>query len=320
MGLESLHSSGISHRDLKPENILIGSDGHIKLADFGLSAIKNEIVKINKQDLFNEIYLDHSFELIKSIENQSENLDDFARLKIKPSGESHSLFKIVGTPDYIAPETLRCESQGPGSDFWAAGVIAYEMLTNFPPFNAKTVDEVFDNILNMKIEWLKTGPNGISNELSDLIKRLLEPVPENRLGFNSVKEIKDHEFFKDLDWDSLASQQPPWIPEPSKISHLETLKPKCNMVEYLDKTFPQCRTIQRSRSKEINEDIIARKGFDFLRLDILQKMNKKTSKKIKENVNQIRYIRSGLTRKLRDIINSRESERVNSTFVSLYYK
>ena len=56
VGLEDLHSRGILHRDLKPENILIASDGHIRLADFGLSTVKEEIVKSQKEDYFKEIY------------------------------------------------------------------------------------------------------------------------------------------------------------------------------------------------------------------------------------------------------------------------
>ena len=156
-GLECLHSHGICHRDLKPENILIASDGHIRLADFGLSEIKTEIVMSEQTEHFKDLYFDQHFELAQALDSKEGSLDELVKLKVVPKNKKAGLIRIVGTPDYIPPEMLRGESSGACADFWSLGVIAYELLVNFPPFNAKSLDDIFQNILQLKIEWPHTG-------------------------------------------------------------------------------------------------------------------------------------------------------------------
>jgi len=109
LALEALHNAGIVHRDLKPENILIGADGHIKLTDFGLSdaGLKNVM---------------------------SQNQDQQSRKKSN---------RIVGTANYMAPETLRAEDVSVLMDFWSFGVLAFEILTGILPFNAEEAEQVF---------------------------------------------------------------------------------------------------------------------------------------------------------------------------------
>lgn len=62
--------------------------------------------------------------------------------------------KIVGTPDYIAPEVLEGEGlQNPVIDWWSIGIILFEMLVGKPPFNDDTVEKTFENIKNHAIPW-----------------------------------------------------------------------------------------------------------------------------------------------------------------------
>lgn len=156
LGLESLHKKGIYHRDLKPENLLISQSGHLKLADYGLSDIKKELVLNNASENFEELYFSSQFEMIST---SDEAIDKAAALhhKMVPKDNNAGLIRVAGTPDYIAPEILKQGEYSPAADFWALGVIAYELLTNFPPFNGKTIDIVFDKIKRMDIEWLHTG-------------------------------------------------------------------------------------------------------------------------------------------------------------------
>jgi microtubule-associated serine/threonine kinase len=102
------------HRDLKPDNMLIGHDGHIKLTDFGLSDVG----------------------LKKVIEN------------VTTTKEKN---RIVGTADYMAPETLKAENVSVLMDFWSLGVLAFEFLTGKLPFNSDTPEEIFSKILKMPI-------------------------------------------------------------------------------------------------------------------------------------------------------------------------
>lgn len=86
--------------------------------------------------------------------------------------------RIVGTPDYIAPEILKGESVSNFSaDYWSLGVLMYEMLVGIPPFNDDSIEKIFDNILNMRIEWPPIGDEEgcISKNAYDLIFNLLNP-------------------------------------------------------------------------------------------------------------------------------------------------
>jgi len=71
--------------------------------------------------------------------------------------------KKVGTPDYMAPEIINPESfnlegyDEKCADWWSLGVILYQMLVGCPPFNDQTIDQVFDNIKNMRMEWPPVG-------------------------------------------------------------------------------------------------------------------------------------------------------------------
>lgn len=154
-GLSILHSNGICHRDIKPENILITSEGHIKLADFGLAEVKKEIDESLMNDQFT-LNLDSSLKNFTSMSTMDDDFEEIKKRKLMIPKKNDKV-RITGTPDYIAPEIIKGGDVGPPADWWALGVMAYELLTNFPPFNAGTIDEVFDNILNLKLEWPEVG-------------------------------------------------------------------------------------------------------------------------------------------------------------------
>ena len=70
-------------------------------------------------------------------------------------------------------------------DWWALGVIMYEMLTSIPPFNDKTPEMVFENIVSKNILWPEV-PEEMSYEAYDIINKLLEMDPDKRLGANGT--------------------------------------------------------------------------------------------------------------------------------------
>lgn len=109
--------------------------------------------------------------------------------------------RIVGTPDYMAPEML--EGKGldqPTIDYWALGVIFFELIVGIPPFNASSIEEIFQNIKANKIPWDdvegEDGDEVISPDAKSLITGLLNPEPSQRLGYGSVETIKTHKFFE----------------------------------------------------------------------------------------------------------------------------
>jgi len=163
--LEYLHNHDIIHRDLKPENILMGADGHLLLTDFGLS----------KADVSS---------------NDGE--------------EGTPALSMVGTKEYVAPEVVQRKPYGKAVDWWAVGILFYELLLGHTPFDSKP-GHIFDHIVKEPIRFQE----GISvpAEAKELIMGLLNRNPEQRL---SAPGIKSHAFFTGvmkMDFDALEEKE-----------------------------------------------------------------------------------------------------------------
>ncbi|XP_062437815.1 microtubule-associated serine/threonine-protein kinase 2 isoform X4 [Rhea pennata] len=183
LALEYLHNYGIVHRDLKPDNLLITSMGHIKLTDFGLS-------KIGLMSLTTNLYEGH-------IEKDTREFLDK---------------QVCGTPEYIAPEVILRQGYGKPVDWWAMGVILYEFLVGCVPFFGDTPEELFGQVISDEIAW-PDGDDALPPDAQDLISKLLRQNPLERIGTGSAFEVKQHRFFKDLDWNGLLRQKAEFIPQ-----------------------------------------------------------------------------------------------------------
>lgn len=130
--------------------------------------------------------------------------------------ETNQPKKFVGTPDYLAPETIQGVGQSESSDWWSIGCILFEFLFGYPPFHADTPDKVFQNILDCAIDWPDLSPEEekefCSPEAKDLIKKLLNLNVEERLGSNGADEIMQHPFFRGVHWDTLFEEEATFIP------------------------------------------------------------------------------------------------------------
>ncbi|KAL1747482.1 hypothetical protein HDZ31DRAFT_31849 [Schizophyllum fasciatum] len=121
--------------------------------------------------------------------------------------------RFVGTPDYLAPETilgLRCDDAA--VDWWALGVITYEFLYGIPPFHADSPEKVFENILSGHVEWHDDWVD-FSPEARDFMERLMVLNPTERLGANGADEVKNHPWFNGIEWDKVTTTEAAFIPQ-----------------------------------------------------------------------------------------------------------
>ncbi|GAA5865061.1 hypothetical protein JCM1840_005725 [Sporobolomyces johnsonii] len=119
---------------------------------------------------------------------------------------------FVGTPDYLAPESILGVGMDACVDWWALGVICYEFLYGFPPFHDETPEKVFENILSRRIEWHEDAIE-ISKEAHDFMDKLLCSDPGRRLGRMGAAEVKAHPFLAGIDWDNLLKGPVDFVPK-----------------------------------------------------------------------------------------------------------
>nr|XP_019937638.1 PREDICTED: microtubule-associated serine/threonine-protein kinase 4 isoform X5 [Paralichthys olivaceus] len=183
LALEYLHNYGIVHRDLKPDNLLVTSMGHIKLTDFGLS-------KVGLMNMTTNLYEGH-------IEKDAREFSDK---------------QVCGTPEYIAPEVILRQGYGKPVDWWAMGIILYEFLVGCVPFFGDTPEELFGQVISDEINWPE-GEDSPPLDAQELITLLLRQIPLERMGAGGAAEVKQHQFFHNLDWNGLLRQKAEFIPQ-----------------------------------------------------------------------------------------------------------
>mmetsp|Transcript_6201 Transcript_6201/g.10061 ORF Transcript_6201/g.10061 Transcript_6201/m.10061 type:complete len:395 (+) Transcript_6201:439-1623(+) len=206
LAIESVHNLNYIHRDLKPDNLILSRDGHLKLSDFGLckhAEIKAKSNNINEQmrnDLAN---------LNKHRDSQGNKLANKRQEYLK---NRKLAFSTVGTPDYIAPEVFGQQGYNETVDWWSCGAILFEMLVGYPPFFSDEPSITCQKILHWR-KTLKIPPEAkLSHEASDILQRLMCDA-NDRLGKNGVQEIKNHPFFRGINWEKIREQKASFLPE-----------------------------------------------------------------------------------------------------------
>ena len=141
-GLHALVKAGFTHGDIKPSNIFLCADGVVKLIDLGFARPDRQAAS----------------ELAEGDER-----------------------KIVGTPEYMAPETMAAvESGGPARDVYSLGVTLYRMLTGVLPFQGQTAGEILKQQQQAVPQRLRSLAPHVPGEVDDLVTRLLSKQPLRR--------------------------------------------------------------------------------------------------------------------------------------------
>jgi serine/threonine protein kinase len=120
-------------------------------------------------------------------------------------------------------------------DWWALGVLLYEMIIGIPPFYNKNKHQMYYLIQNAPVRWPERDRHGfeVSLEARDLLSRMLEKDRKKRLGATyDVQEILSHTFFQGLDLEKLKRKElvPPFVPKIVSDQDLEALAMKSHPI------------------------------------------------------------------------------------------
>nr|AML77164.1 putative LOV domain-containing protein [Pogostemon sp. BC-2016] len=196
VALEYLHCQGIIYRDLKPENVLLQNNGHVALTDFDLSCLTS----CKPQLLIPEI----------NEKKKHQKTQQAPIFMAEPMRASNS---FVGTEEYIAPEIIAGAGHTSAVDWWALGILLYEMLYGYTPFRGKTRQKTFANILHKDLKFPRSKE--VSLQAKQLMYRLLHRDPKNRLGSREgANEVKQHPFFRGINWALVRCMSPPTLDAP----------------------------------------------------------------------------------------------------------
>jgi serine/threonine protein kinase len=150
-GLAAAHARGIVHRDLKPENTFIKSDGTVKILDFGLAKLQSV-------------------------------------LGGEDSDSGHTVTGVIlGTAGYMAPEQIKGEQVDGRADFFALGVMLYEMLAGVHPFKRASTFETLHAVLTVDPPDVLTSAEHVPVPLAGIVMRLLSKTPDAR--FQSAPDL-----------------------------------------------------------------------------------------------------------------------------------
>ena len=190
----------------------------------------------------------------RDIKPENLVLDDKGYVRVTDFGvakknQRDNSSETSGTPGYMAPEVLCGLNHSFSVDFFALGVIIYEFMNGYRPYLGRNRKEIKEAVLARQIHVHRKQlfENGWSFESGDLINKLLYRKPHKRLGCNNINEIKEHSWFKNINWDELLNKKmkSPFIPKDGDNFD----KRYCESVEQIDTQTKERYQYYKSKSK-----------------------------------------------------------------------
>ncbi|CAI6094035.1 unnamed protein product [Clonostachys chloroleuca] len=263
--VDALHQLGYIHRDLKPENFLVDSTGHVKLTDFGLAAGVLAPSKIESMRIKLEKASETAVPFGKPMDQRTvaERRESYRNMRENDVNYAKS---IVGSPDYMAPEVLRGEEYDYTVDYWSLGCMLFEALTGFPPFAGASPDETWRNLKHWK-EVLKRpvweDPNYfLSNRTWNFITTCINSRSRR---FSNIKDIFEHQYFAEVDWDTLRQSRAPFVPEldsETDAGYFDDFSNEADMAKYKEvHEKQQALETMAERDDEMSKSLFV--GFTF---------------------------------------------------------
>ena len=245
----------------------------------------------------------HANDIIhRDIKPENLILNNKGYLKITDFGiakkiENQILTENSGTPGYMAPEVMNYQTHSFTADYYAIGIICYELMMGVRPYTGENKNVIKEKILAKQV-MIKAHeiPKGWSQESADFINNLIKRNPSCRLGHKGINQIKEHIWFSDINWKDLYNMklEAPFIPldegnydfnfcnkediiDPAEQEKLDKIK---SSSEYLNgfKSYKYFNLFEKNINKH-NEFINPHK--------IYEEMNKENNKESEENNNNI---------------------------------